>query len=70
MAREGDAIPPDTQQFVVERIDASSVVLKLEGGLLPDGTDTVELKEGDAISLFNATAGRSYRIKLVDVRTV
>ena len=34
----------------------------------PDGTDTVTLKEGEAITLYNATAKRSYKIKLVDVR--
>ncbi len=70
VAREGDAIPPDTQQFVVETIGARQVVLKLSGGLLPDGTDTVTLDEGESITLYNATAKRSYRIKLVDVRAV
>lgn len=70
VAREGDAIPPDTQQFIVETIGASQVVLKLSGGLLPDGGDTVTLDEGESITLYNATAKRSYRIKLVDVRAV
>jgi hypothetical protein len=70
VAREGDAIPPDTQQFVVERILADEVVLKLSGGLLPDGTDSVTLSEGESITLYNATAKRSYRVKLVDVRAV
>ena len=70
VAREGDAIPPDTQQFVVDVIGASEVTLKLSGGLLPDGSDTVTLKEGESITLYNATAKRSYRIKLVDVRAV
>ena len=68
MAREGDSIPPETQQFLVKTVLASEVVLELSGGLLPDGTDTVTLKEGEAITLYNATAKRSYRIKLVDVR--
>jgi hypothetical protein len=68
VAREGDAIPPDTQQFVVETIGASEVTLKLSGGLLPDGTDTVTLKEGESVTLYNATAKRSYKVKLVDVR--
>ena len=68
VAREGDAIPPDTQQFVVETIGSTSVTLELSGGLLPDGTDTVTLDEGESITLYNATARRSYKIKLVDVR--
>lgn len=70
VAREGDAIPPDTQQFVVETIAATSVTLKLSGGLLPDGKDTVKLDQGKSITLYNATARRSYKIKLVDVRPV
>lgn len=70
VAREGDAIPPDTQQFVVDTIGSTEVVLKLSGGLLPDGSDTVTLKEGESITLFNATAKRAYKIKLVDVRAV
>lgn len=68
VAREGDSIPPETQQFLVKTVLASEVVLELSGGLLPDGTDTVTLKEGESITLYNATAKRSYRIKLVDVR--
>ena len=68
VAREGDAIPPDTQQFIVQVIGTTSVTLELSGGLLPDGTDTVELDEGESITLYNATARRSYKIKLVDVR--
>ena len=68
VAREGDAIPPDTQQFVVERVGATEVLLKLNGGLLPDGTDSVTLEEGESVTLYNATAKRSYRIKLVDLR--
>ena len=70
VAREGDAIPPDTQQFVVETIGATEVTLTLSGGLLPDGSDTVRLKEGESITLYNATAKRSYKIKLVDVRAI
>ncbi len=68
VAREGDSIPPDTQQFLVKTVLATEVVLELSGGLLPDGTDTVTLKEGESITLYNATAKRSYKIKLVDVR--
>ena len=68
MATEGDAIPPETQQFEVESILVDRVVLKLVGGLLPDGTDSVTLLEGESITLYNATARRSYKLKLVDVR--
>ena len=68
VAREGDAIPPDTQQFIVETIGTTSVTLQLSGGLLPDGSDEVKLDEGESITLYNATAKRSYKIKLVDVR--
>jgi hypothetical protein len=70
VAPGGDAIPPDTQQFIVDTIGANRVTLKLSGGLLPDGSDTVTLDEGESITLYNATAKRSYRIKLVDVRAV
>ena len=68
VATEGDAIPPETQQFEVESILVDRVVLKLVGGLLPDGTDSVTLLEGESITLYNATARRSYKLKLVDVR--
>ncbi|MEW6583866.1 MAG: hypothetical protein AB1416_14010, partial [Actinomycetota bacterium] len=56
VAREGDAIPPDTQQFTVKTIGASSVVLQLNAGLLPDGSDTVTLDEGESLTLYNQTA--------------
>jgi len=68
VAREGDSIPPDTQQFVIDRVGAREVLLTLNGGLLPDGTDSVTLAEGESITLYNATAKRSYRVKLVDLR--
>ncbi len=68
VAREGDAIPPDTQQFAVQRVLVDRVVLKLVGGLLPDGTDSVTLEEGESVTLYNATARRSYKLKLVDIR--
>jgi len=68
VAREGDAIPPDTQQFEVQSILVDRVVLKLVGGLLPDGTDSVTLAEGESITLYNTTAQRGYKLKLVDIR--
>jgi hypothetical protein len=70
VAREGDAIPPDTQQFTVKAIGSKTVTLLLNAGLLPDGKDTVTLGEGDSITLFNQTAQQKYKIKLVDIRSV
>jgi hypothetical protein len=70
VAREGDAIPPDTQQFTVKTIAAKSVILQLNAGLLPDGRDSITLGEGASITLLNQTAKQKYRIKLVDVRSV
>ena len=46
VAREGDAIPPDTQQFLVQDDRDHEVMLELSGGLLPDGTDTVDAGGG------------------------
>jgi hypothetical protein len=68
VARVGDAVPPQTQQFTVSKVDAKSVTLTLNGGLLPDGTDTVTLKEGESITLDNQTAGTSYTVKLLSVK--
>jgi hypothetical protein len=68
VARVGDAVPPQTQQFTVSKVDANSVTLTLNGGLLPDGTDTVTLKEGESITLDNQTAGTSYTVKLLSVK--
>jgi hypothetical protein len=70
VAREGDSIPPDTQQFTVKTIGARSVALQLNAGLLPDGSDTITLDEGESIRLYNQTAHKGYTIKLVDIRSV
>jgi hypothetical protein len=70
VAREGDSIPPDTQQFTVKTIGSSSVILQLNAGLLPDGSDTVTLKEGESITLYNQTARQGYKLRLVDIRSV
>lgn len=69
VARVGDAMPPATQQFTVSEISATSVTLKLNGGLLPDGTDSVKLREGESVTLDNQTAGTSYTVKLLTIRT-
>lgn len=68
VARLGDAVPPETQQFTVKAITAGSVVLELNGGLLPDGSDTVTLKEGESITLVNQTSRKTYRLRLLDIR--
>lgn len=70
VAREGDAIPPDTQQFTVKAIGSKTVTLQLNAGLLPDGKDTIALNKGESITLFNQTAQQKYKIKLVDIRSV
>lgn len=68
LAREGDSIPPDTQQFLVKKIAKGSVTLQLNGGLLPNGSDLLRLGVGQTITLRNQTAGESYRIRLAAVR--
>lgn len=70
VAREGDAVPPDTQQFTVKAIGSKTVTLQLNAGLLPDGKDTVTMGKGESITLFNQTAQQKYKIKLVDIRSV
>lgn len=69
VAREGDAIPPDTQQFTVKAIGATTVTLQLNAGLLPSGKDYVILAEGESITLVNQTAKQNYKIKLIDIRS-
>ena len=70
VAREGDAMPPDTQQFTVKTIGATTVMLQLNAGLLPSGKDYVTLAKGESITLVNQTAKQSYKIKLIDIRSV
>ena len=70
VARVGDAIPPETQQFTVDRISLGSVVLKLNGGLLPDGSDTVTLKEGASLTLVNQTSRVTYKLRLLEIRKI
>lgn len=70
VAREGDVIPPDTQQFTVKTIGRDAVVLQLNAGLLPDGSDTVQIGTGESITLVNRTAGQTYKILLVEIRAV
>lgn len=68
LAREGDSIPPDTQQFLIKTIAKGGVTLVLNGGLLPNGSDTLKLGIGQSIILKNQTAGESYRIRLAGIQ--
>lgn len=68
VARMGDSIPPETQQFTVATIGRSAVVLKLNGGLLPDGSDTITLKLGQSVTLVNQTTKTTYKLRLLEVR--
>jgi|GEM_PF-5866983 len=70
VARVGDAVPPDTQQFTVSAIRAGGVTLTLNGGLLPDGSDEVTIREGEGLTLVNQTTRTTYRLRLLDVRRV
>lgn len=70
VARPGDAIPPETQQFTIDKITVGAVVLKLNGGLLPDGSDTITLKEGQSITLGNQTSNVTYKLRLLEIRKV
>lgn len=70
VADEGDAVPPASQAFTVVSISAAAVVLRLEGGLLADGRDTITLALGEEVTLQNAVSGRASRLTLVGVRTL
>ena len=67
-AAAGDNVAQQAQ-FTVEKITAASVTLKLNGGLLPSGSDTVTLSEGESISLYNQTTSTLYKIRLMEIRT-
>lgn len=67
LARVGDAIPPDSQQFTVKQITAKTVVLTLNTGLLPDGKDSLTVKLGQSITLRNTSTDQGYSIRLVKI---
>ena len=69
VAGEGDAVPPASQAFTVVSISAAALVLRLEGGLLADGRDTITLSLGEEVTLQNTVSGRASRLTLVGVRT-
>ncbi|MFN8111248.1 MAG: hypothetical protein U0Y82_15620 [Thermoleophilia bacterium] len=66
VARVNDAIPPGTQQFTVQAITAKAVTLRINGGLLPSGGDTVNLAPGQTIT--NQTAGTTYNVRLLGIK--
>ncbi len=68
LARVGDAVPPDSQEIVIASIEADRVVLRLVRGLLPDGGDRVTLVVGQSMTLTDGMLGRTYTVKLLEVR--
>jgi hypothetical protein len=70
VVREGDAIPPDSQEFRVEKLTTKAMTLKLTAGILPDGTDTFTLKVGRRVTLYDQGERRTYRLRLNAVRRV
>jgi hypothetical protein len=70
VVREGDAVPPDSQEFRVERLRTGSMTLKLTAGLLPDGTDTFTLAVGKRVTLYDQSERRTYRLRLNAIRRV
>jgi len=53
VVREGDAIPPDSQEFRVETLTSKAMTLRLTAGILPDGSDTFTLKVGQRVTLYD-----------------
>jgi hypothetical protein len=45
------------------------VVLRLVRGLLPDGGDRVTLSVGQSMTLTDGLLGRTYTVKLLEVRS-
>ena len=70
MVREGDAIPPDSQEFRVEHLTSKGMTLKLTAGILPDGSDTFTLGVGKRVTLYDQGERRTYRLRLNGVRRV
>ena len=68
LANVGDAVPRDSQELVVAEIEDGQVVLKLVRGLLTSGSDRVTLRVGQSVTLTDALGGRTYTVKLLEVR--
>lgn len=62
-----DAIPPETQQFTVDSITSTQVVLGLNGALLANGASTVTIKVGQTLTMEDQTAGSTTVIHLLSV---
>jgi hypothetical protein len=67
-AREGDTVPPDRQELMVSRIREGGVTITLIRGLLPNGSDTLDLRIGETAKLIDTQNGQGYTITLSDVR--
>lgn len=62
-----DAIPPETQQFIVNSMTSTQVVLGLNGALLANGASSVTIKVGQTLTLENQTAHTTTVIHLLSV---
>jgi hypothetical protein len=67
VAYDGDAIPPETQQFNVDSMTTTQVVLGLNGALLANGASTVTIKVGQTLTLANETENTTTVIHLLSV---
>lgn len=67
VAYDGDAIPPETQQFNVDSMTTGQVVLGLNGALLANGASTVTIKVGQTLTLADETAHTTTVIHLLSV---
>jgi len=62
-----DAIPPETQQFTVNSMTTSQVVLGLNGALLASGASSITIKVGQTLTLSDQTAHTTTVIHLLSV---
>jgi hypothetical protein len=67
VAYDGDAIPPETQQFNVNSMTLSQVVLGLNGALLASGASSITIKVGQTLTLDDQTAHTTTVIHLLSV---
>ncbi len=67
VAYDGDAIPPETQQFNVDSMTTKQVVLGLNGALLANGASSVTIKVGQTLTLANETENTTTVIHLLSV---
>jgi len=67
VAYDGDAIPPESQQYTVDSMTLTQVVLGLNGALLANGASTVTIKVGQTLTLADQTANTTTVIHLLSV---